>query len=91
VTLCIRPEKGMIFHQPEIDSNYCFVPGCIKEELYLGEDISYVILLSDTQSVVIRSQNIEQYAPGKFQPGERVYVRWAVNHLRILQEEKVTL
>ncbi len=90
VTLCIRPEKGMLFRQPEPDARYCFVPGRIKEELYLGEDISHVVLLNDSLPVVIRSQNIEQFNPGKFKPGEGVYVRWAINHLRILQEENLT-
>ncbi len=90
VTLCIRPEKGMLFRQAETDSSYCFVSGRIKEELYLGEDISYVVLINDSLPVVIRSQNIEQFAPGKFKSGELMYVRWAVNHLRILQEENQT-
>ncbi len=88
ITLCIRPEKGMLFSQPEPDDQFCFVPGIVKEELYLGEDICHVVLLNDTLQVVIRSQNVEQFTSGKFKPGNSVYVRWALNHLRILQEEK---
>ncbi len=88
VTLCIRPEKGLVVREQEADARYCFVPGRIREELYLGEDITYLVQLSEAVSVVIRSQNIEQFTPGKFKPGEPVHIRWAVNHLRILHEEE---
>ena len=87
VTLFIRPEKGILVNQPETDSRYCFVPGHIKEEIYLGEGITYVVLLNNSQTVTIRSQNVEQFTPGKFKAGDVVYVRWSVNHLRILQPE----
>jgi spermidine/putrescine transport system ATP-binding protein len=87
VTLCIRPEKGVLFSQPAQDSRYCFIPGTVQEELFLGEDISHTVLLSENLQVVIRSQNIEHFTSGKFKPGNPVYIRWALNHLRILKEE----
>jgi spermidine/putrescine transport system ATP-binding protein len=86
-TLMVRPEKGTLCREAGSNDDYCFVPGRILEVIYLGEDISYVVALTENLHVVIRSQNVSLMGPESFKTGEQVYVRWLVDHLKILGEE----
>jgi len=87
VTIMVRPEKGTLSREISPNSDYSFVLGRILEVIYLGEDISYVVALSERLHAIIRSQNVNLSGLDNFKLGEEVYVRWAVNHLRILGEE----
>ena len=87
ITMMVRPEKGVLFREPSLSDSYTFVPGRVLEIIYLGEDISFIIALTNTLRVVIRSQNVSLMGPESYKTGEQVYVRWANDHLRILGEE----
>lgn len=86
VTIMFRPEKGSLAREQFDEPDYYGLPGRISEVIYLGEDISYVVRLTDEQSVVVRVQNTNLSTFGLYQPGDAVILRLAREHLQLFKE-----
>ncbi|HSM56008.1 MAG TPA: ABC transporter ATP-binding protein [Candidatus Sulfomarinibacteraceae bacterium] len=84
VTVTVRPEKTLLATAG--DGPQEGLPGVLQEQVYIGTDTRYEVLLDAGQSVVARLQNrpgrpLEQYAPG-----DRVRVTWHAEDARTLPD-----
>ncbi len=85
-TLMFRPEKGAIEREPSAPPGCCTLPGRLLELIYLGNDIAYVIGITDTQQVTVRAQNTDATSLNAYQPGDVVYLRLPVEHVQLFSE-----
>ena len=72
VNITLRPERVQIHPGPTIDSNQ-FV-GEIKEVVYLGETIKYIVMFDTGDQVVVKSQNLKGEIP--WGRGEKIHIGW---------------
>jgi spermidine/putrescine transport system ATP-binding protein len=86
VTLMVRPEKGRVAGQPVKEAETCSLPGRIDEVIFLGNDISYSVIIGENQRIVVRSQNKDRSGLEQFQRGDTIYVNWRTEHFRVLKE-----
>jgi putative spermidine/putrescine transport system ATP-binding protein len=80
VNLTIRPERIRIQAKPGQIDNLFY--GTIKEAVYLGETIKYVIVLEGGEELVVKSQNMESGILEE--TGKRISIGWSREHCLIV-------
>jgi spermidine/putrescine ABC transporter ATP-binding subunit len=80
INITLRPERIQIHPDPAIDSNQ-FV-GKIKEVVYLGETIKYIVTLDTGDQVVVKCQNLEGEIP--WERGGSIPIGWKFEHCFIV-------
>ncbi|PJF36622.1 MAG: spermidine/putrescine ABC transporter ATP-binding protein [Candidatus Thermofonsia Clade 1 bacterium] len=81
VTIAIRPEKIALSAQ---DSDPSALRGIVREAVYIGTDMRYVVQLGQRTQVVVRVQNLGAERDQRFRRGDSVYVKWAAENARLL-------
>lgn len=81
IVVMIREEKTEIIKGTKRREDVNLLPGTIKETSFLGDFVTYGILLDNGDNVNSKMPTI--LGIGKFKVGERVYVRLRTENLRI--------
>jgi len=81
IVLMIREERTEIIKGTKIREEINLLPGTIREVSFLGDFISYEILLDNGDSVNSKMPTL--LGIGRFRVDERVYVRLRTEHLRV--------
>ncbi len=81
VTVAIRPEKIAL---SATNGDPKALRGTIREAIYIGTDMRYVVRLGERTEIVARSQNLGAERDQRFRRGDVVYVSWAAENARLL-------
>lgn len=81
-TIAIRPERMVISSPGQGDSPG--ISGIIKEVVYIGTDIRYVIEIPTGQEMLIRIQNSSRETISAFPRGAEVKIGWTPEDAKIL-------
>lgn len=81
VTIAIRPEK-IALSATNGDPNA--LRGIVREAVYIGTDMRYVVQLGERAQLVARVQNFGTGCEQRFRRGDAVYVTWATENARLL-------
>ncbi len=81
VTVAIRPERISLFPQPP-DS--LALPGTVRDVIYTGAEIRYIVGLMDRVNILARSPNTGNGSTPLFLRNERVYLSWRPEAARLL-------
>jgi len=91
VSLAIRPEKLVLTSQKTTngngaEGNSISLPGILKDSVFLGTDIRYIIELESGENLSVRVQNAGEHGPGEFSRGEPVKVWCEAEDTRMLAD-----
>jgi spermidine/putrescine transport system ATP-binding protein len=81
VTVAIRPEKIALSATSD-DPNA--VRGTVRDAVYIGTDMRYVVQLGERAQLVARVQNFGTDRAQRFRRGDAVYVTWTTENARLL-------
>ena len=81
-TITVRPERMMISAPGERERTG--VSGTIKEVVYIGTDIRYLLKIATGQEVQIRIQNSSKQDISAFPEGAEVQIGWTPEDARLL-------
>ena len=81
-TITIRPERMMISAPDEREKPG--ISGTIKEVVYIGTDIRYLLKIATGQEIQIRIQNSSKEDINAFPKGGEVQIGWAPEDARLL-------
>ena len=81
VTVAIRPEKIAL---SATNGDPSALRGSVREAVYIGTDMRYVVQLGERTQVVARVQNLGANRDQRFRRGDTVYVTWALDNARVL-------
>jgi spermidine/putrescine transport system ATP-binding protein len=83
-TITIRPER-MVISSPGEQKELC-ISGTIKEIVYIGTDIRYLLKIATGQEIQIRIQNSSKKDISAFPKGAEVQISWAPEDARLLSD-----
>lgn len=81
VTVAIRPERISLHTQPP---SPLAVPGIVRDVVYTGADIRYMVRMADRVTVLVRSPNTGNGSTPHFVRDETVYLSWRPESARLL-------
>ncbi|MCE7946750.1 MAG: ABC transporter ATP-binding protein [Chloroflexi bacterium CFX4] len=81
VTVAIRPEKITL---SATNGDPSALRGSVREAVYIGTDMRYVVQLGERTQVVARVQNLGASRDQRFRRGDTVYVTWVLENARVL-------
>ncbi len=81
VTVAIRPEK-IFLHAGPLDRRA--VPGVVREVIYCGTDIRYLVGVTERTVVAVRQQNVGTGEVVRFAVDAQVYLHWQPESARLL-------
>jgi len=82
VTVAVRPEKILLSRAPFSETENVFA-GTIEDTIYAGTDTHYLVRLTPSVLMRVSQQNL---ANNTIRRGERVYLRWPIESVRLLTE-----
>jgi spermidine/putrescine transport system ATP-binding protein len=83
-TMTIRPERIVILSPGEREEPG--ISGTIKEVVYIGTDIRYLLKIATGQEIQIRIQNSSKENINAFPKGAQVQISWAPEDARLLSD-----
>ncbi len=81
VTVAIRPERISLHSQPP---DRRALPGEIREVIYVGTEIRYLVRISERTVISVRQPNVGDAAVERFPVGAQVYLHWAPQSANLL-------
>jgi spermidine/putrescine transport system ATP-binding protein len=83
-TITIRPERMVILSPSEQEGQG--ISGTIKEVVYIGTDIRYLLEIATGQEIQIRIQNSSKEDINAFPKGAEVHISWTPEDARLLSD-----
>lgn len=94
VTIALRPEKITLMPLGEngaqtdspikIEGGRVMVRGTVREAIYIGTDMRYIVQITDRTQLVARMQNYGHRGEQRLGRGDSVWAYWAAENARIL-------
>ncbi|MCY4259734.1 MAG: ABC transporter ATP-binding protein [Rhodobacteraceae bacterium] len=83
VHMSIRPERLWMSKSPEESLSFC---GCVKENIFVGTDITTLVVLDDGPDFIVRTSNSDRGNRRLFESGSEVVVNMEPGAARLLAD-----
>lgn len=86
ITVAIRPERILLTTQTS-EKALNQIKGTIRDAMYLGTMIQYIVEASDGMSVAVCQQNLGVGQGNRWQTGDSVYLAWQPEHATVFKSD----